>query len=753
MLQELDGIRMKEEFFEVDGANISPNELRIPKASDFAKAVKSAAYAHLIECTRTTSLHEIIIFDAEIEVGQKTVYDIRCLERIAVVFEVSDTVMPEVLALRRDFPPVPHLNLQLKEDFPQSLCVAEQKYSERKLQWTGPVFVENIRQWLSLTAKGSLHAEDQPLEPLLWGSEDILILPSDLFEGSPSVPLSISVVRPTNEYRVFVAERPKFIDERNPLEYVATAFQSDALTHGIISKAPTNIYELHQFLERGNLDLLKGLRQRLRDWKNETRSDKILDAKLILIVALPKTRHKNASPETIEWKAFLILKSIREISEEIAPSVPSAGYNIPLIGQSKKGDAISIHMLNPVDSFSREYAAQMNGLPLRDSRKIVAVGLGALGSQVFMNLIRAGYGEWTLIDDDFLLPHNLARHALDGFSIGYPKVHSLAIRANQTIKGTPIADCIVADVLNAPESSQTCEELKKAFSNAEIILDASASVPVARHLVQDVDSSARRISIFLNPEGTDVVILAEDEKRETTLDFLEMQYYRHIINEPHLKSHLRRNPERIRYATSCRDVSSTIPQDFVALQSAICSRAIHQITSNKEASLSIWCTDGDQINVQRHSFSVKNPISYKKGKWTLCTDEEVMDKVYKARAEKLPNETGGVLVGTYDMQRKIVYVVDCLPSPPDSKEWPTVYIRGCQGLKTQVEKIKQVTDGQLNYVGEWHSHPPRCSVQPSQADQEVFGWLSDLMKADGLPPLMLIVGDPDKYAFYLERIE
>ena len=83
-----------------------------------------------------------------------------------------------------------------------------------------------------------------------------------------------------------------------------------------------------------------------------------------------------------------------------------------------------------------------------------------------------------------------------------------------------------------------------------------------------------------------------------------------------------------------------------------------------------------------------------------------MDKVYKTRVEKLPNETGGVLVGTYDMQRKIVYVVDCLLSPPDSEEWPTVYIRGSQGLKAQIEKIKKITDGQLNYVGEWHFSPP-----------------------------------------------
>ena len=751
---EQGSIRMNDKFCKIDGEVVSTDDLEILKAKEFANAVKAATYAHFIECKRTDSNSEIIVFNAEVQIGQKTVHDIRSLERIAVEFDGSDAAMPEVLALRCDFPSVPHLNLRLKE-FPRSLCVTEQQYSEWNLRWTGPEFVENIRHWLAETAKGTLHAEDQPLEPLLWGTEDIIILPSDLFTKGPlSEPLSIPIVHNVNKRRIFVTERPEFIDEdRNPLEYVATAFLSEPLTHGIISKVPADLYELHQFLEHGNLDLLKELRQLLGNWRNEPRAREILNAKLILIVALPKTRHSNTLPETTEWKAFLILKSIGKIAAEITPSVSYAGYNIPLIGQSEKGDDVSIHMLNPVFSLSREDAARLNGLSSRYERKIAAVGLGALGSQIFMNLIRAGYGEWTLIDKDFLLPHNLARHILPGVSIGGAKSHWMREFANSIIDGAPIANSIVADVLNSSESRETLQKIKEAFINAEIILDASASIPVARHLVHDVDSSARRISVFLNPEGTDVTVLAEDVERETTLDSLEMQYYRYLINEKCLEGHLKRNDERIRYATSCRDVSSTIPQDFVALKAAICSRTIQQLTSNEQGFLSIWRTDEDQINVQRYSFPVRGSIRCKIGNWTLFTDEGFIDKVRDARARKLPNETGGVLVGSYDMQRKIVYVVDCLPSPPDSEEWPTHYIRGCRGLRLQIEKIRKVTENQLNYVGEWHSHPPNCSVKPSQDDLQAFEWLSNHMTKDGLPPLMLIVGDPGKYEFYLEKIK
>ena len=748
---------MSKEFCDIGGEVVSADDFTISRAKDFAAAVETAEFAYPVECRRTTSgseISEIIVFDADVEVSQKSVHDIRYLERIAVIFDGSDATMPEILALRCDFPSVPHVNLRLKE-FPRSLCITEQAYSEWKLHSTGVTFVEEIRQWLVSTAKGTLHAEDQPLEPLLWGTEDIIILPSDLFtKGSLSEPLSIPVVRNVNKRRIFITERPEFIDEdQNPLKYVATAFQTKCLTHGIISKVPANLYELHQFLECGKLDLLKELRQHIENWRNETRANEILAAKLILVVALPKARHENAPCEVTEWKAFLMPKSIGEIGQEISPSVAYAGYNIPIIGQNEKGDNVSIRMLNPVFSLSKESASRLNNLSPRYDKKITAVGLGALGSQVFMNLVRAGFGEWILIDDDVLLPHNLARHALDGFSIGLPKVYGLAASANKTVDEDPTTDWIVADILNSNEPAETLEKISIAFTNADIILDASASVPVARHLVHDVDSPARRISIFLNPHGTDVTILAEDKERKTTLDSLEMQYYRYLLNEPLLENHLLRNPERVRYATSCRDVSSTIRQDFVALQAAICSGAIHQVTSDESSFLSIWRTDPDHINTKRHSFHVANSICCKINEWVLCTDQGLIDKVHEMREKKLPNETGGVLVGTYDIQRKIMYVVDCLPSPPDSEEWPTLYIRGCQDLSSQVEKIKRLTGNQVKYIGEWHSHPSGCGVNPSQLDRKALNCLSDIMKNDGLPPLMLIVGDPGKYAFYLDRVE
>ncbi len=747
---------MSKEFCDVDGEVVFAEDLTISRAKDFATAVETAEFAYPVECRRTTSGGEIIVFDADVEVSQKPAHDIRYLERIAVIFDQSDATMPEILALRCDFPSVPHINLRLTE-FPRSLCITEQAYSEWKLHSTGATLVEEIRQWLISTAKGTLHADDQPLEPLLVGSEGPLVLPSDLFTTSTnSELLFISVEDSGNGRKTCIAKRPKDIDENsNLLEYVAFSFLTEPQPHGIIHNAPATLFELHKFLEGGNMDLLDELRSRLKVWRNEYKEAKLLEKRLALIIGLPKTRDENATTEELELRAFLTVETIKKVGIEIGLWAETDGCigHLISVDHNKMGTEIQVGMLNPVFSFSRKRAAEFNGISSRSSKKIAAVGLGALGSQVFMNLIRAGYGEWTLIDKDFLLPHNLARHALPGVFTGGAKSRWMAELANHTIDGDSIADSIVADVLNSQEAPETLEKLEEAFTSAEIILDASASVPVARHLVHDVDSLARRISIFLNPQGTDMVILAEDEKREITVDSLEMQYYRYLINKPYLEDHLLRDSEWFRYAASCRDVSATIPQDFVALQASICSRTIHQLTSNEKAFVAMWRIDVDCINVQRYLFLMTSPIKCKTGEWTLCTDEGFLDKIHEARANKLPNETGGVLIGSYDMQRKIIYIVDFLPSPPDSEEWPTLYIRGCQGLHSKIKRIQQITANQLKYVGEWHSHPPNCSVKPSQDDRKVFDWLSYHMKTDGLPPLMLIVGDPGKYAFYLEQID
>jgi hypothetical protein len=147
---------MPEDLSYVDppGEQIGFDDLVIPKARDLVRILRPGdlPYCELLECRRLEEPHraEVVVFEVDIQRGQHPVYDVRRRERIAAVFREDDAVVPEALALRADFPLVPHvnsLNLLFLEEFPRSLCLYDEPYHELKLKWTSIAFVERIREW------------------------------------------------------------------------------------------------------------------------------------------------------------------------------------------------------------------------------------------------------------------------------------------------------------------------------------------------------------------------------------------------------------------------------------------------------------------------------------------------------------------------------------------------------------------------------------------------------------------------------
>jgi integrative and conjugative element protein (TIGR02256 family) len=122
------------------------------------------------------------------------------------------------------------------------------------------------------------------------------------------------------------------------------------------------------------------------------------------------------------------------------------------------------------------------------------------------------------------------------------------------------------------------------------------------------------------------------------------------------------------------------------------------------------------------------------------------------RSRRLPNETGGVLLGAFDLERKLVFVSDVLGSPEDSREWPSVYIRGSAGLRSAVQDAERLTQGGLEYVGEWHSHPNGVSGDASSTDKRALRLLSEGMGEDARPAVMFIVAEKE-IRTYVEESE
>ena len=507
-----------------------------------------------------------MIFEVGVEVAQERVHDIRPWERVAVEFLHDDRRMPEVFALRRDFPVVPHL-IQRATATPRNLCLFEDSWDEVKLQWTPAYLVRVLRGWFADTSRGELHSDDQPLEPLILVTGKRLIVPADLGDEDGPFRLDVFGVDPDGTWPVLVAVRPEQAQDvgpRSTLLAVATVLVGKSQEHGIIAHTPSTLADLHELLLLAGLDLVKQLVGCLDNWRPDSQ---LLGRTPILITVLPKVRARGATVEATDVFAFIIDGTVGTLGEKLGMWQMHEGHAAPLIGrQVQCPESVTLDCLQPVSELSMSTAARVAGRD-HDTRDLVAIGQGALGSQVVSNVIRMGLGSWTLVDYDLLLPHNLSRFALLGRAYGLPKAHCMAAALSSTIADSKV-EPLFCDVL---DPGNQAKQLAIRLNEAEIVFDFSASTAVARHLSNDNSWKARRVSFFLNPSGRYLAMLAEDTSRSVRLDELEVQLYRLVARTDTLRAFYQEKPAALRYGGACSDTSMHLPQDRVALHSALAS--------------------------------------------------------------------------------------------------------------------------------------------------------------------------------------
>jgi integrative and conjugative element protein (TIGR02256 family) len=713
-------------------AVITAGQLKIAKAREFARALRRLPFVRLTECRRSESpAFEAVGFETEVEIPQHPVLDIRPREILAVVFPADASVLPDTLALRQDFPLVPHLNSRSPE-FPRSFCVYEDAFPEFSFKWSPVRFLEDIRTWLARTARNELHQPNQPLEPLLEPSAFNLIFPPSILTGVESggyLFLRHDMVG-DSQRSVFIRDK---VATANQATMFAVYLKGAVQTHGVIRRRPETLADLQEFLKSSGIDPVASAQRALREYIEMGGRDGGWTI-LALLLDLPKAREPGGPPQAVDQLAFVVNATVDDLCVALGVSQRFNGKVGLLIGGGFAEPApsqLSVISMRRLSLLTPEVAAAFNGVAeMADS--MAFVGLGALGSQVVMNLWRSGFGQWTLIDRDWLFPHNHARHALVG-GIGEPKAVSMADQAAKIFPDRA-PKSIAADLL-VPGSQLA--ELEATFEGSRVVIDCSASVAVGRQLSRRF-SGGRRISAFLNPSGTDLVILAEPEDRSVRLDQLEMMYYRAVLENQELHSHLARGDQPVRYSNACRDLSAVVAQDHIALHAAIASKAIRRFLAHPAGAIAIWRANPEGT-VDRVDVPIVPAMEVSVGGWTIVFDAAVKRAMRTHRSRRLPNETGGVLLGAFDLDRKLVFVSHVLGSPDDSREWPTVYIRGSAGLRSAVQDAERLTQGGLEYVGEWHSHPDGISGEASSTDKRALRLLSEEMGEDARPAVMFIV--------------
>jgi hypothetical protein len=503
---------------------------------------------------------------------QKLAHPIRQLEPIAILFSPKDS-RPSVFSARDDFPDTPHQNW-VPEGFPASLCIDDRPWPEAKLSYTPADFLWRVELWLSKAARGELHDPAQPLDPIFLQGGDTLLLPAAaLADAAEPVELC-------GQYRTdnpaYIIAKPYAEAPSGATGFVIVSFQLPPQAMPRMRYAPTTLGSLSEELTKKGIDLFGDLKKRLRGWAGfDSNNKRRLGERLAIVVQFPVTSGGRTANDV---RAFLTEQTAGEIGVALGvllKNVDGKAYSPMLMQGESTANGMKIFHAQVHLLFNRDMAATISGHAAPDTRRAVLVGAGSLGSQLAVNLAREGIFRWTVVDGDTLLPHNLGRHALFQNELAAPKAFALV----QEIGGLlgERFDGYRCDVLDPPQDGR--EALTTSFTDAELIIDASASVAVSRHLADMPNASARRVSVFFNPSGTSAALLAEDNKRAITLRDLEAQYHRLVLTEPSLEGHLKEVGGGVRYSGSCRALTNRIPATRAALLSALVARGIMDNTA------------------------------------------------------------------------------------------------------------------------------------------------------------------------------
>ncbi|MGE6288850.1 ThiF family adenylyltransferase [Aeromonas media] len=665
---------------------------------------------------------------------------IRRKERLAIEVNPDLDFPIQVHALRKDFPILSHQYDAGAPNNPRILCLYESSWEAVQRNWTPERYLQRILWWLRESAEQRLHRDDQPLEQLFYISPYQLILPANHLEYINSTNKKFNLQTVSRDRQTILRAVPENSNRDGASVRLLTILVPPVETNSVATY-PDNLGKLEELLNDWGSELAKPLTDTVYEAIPDTGLIPISGEGEALLILLFIPRLRNGVKERTDVMGYIVQNSLFELAnalEILAPKdVKGISFRARLIGGpiSKKWHSLP---LIPV-----EIRSAMNAFNARDISAIdhdsalfngVLAGVGALGSTLADIWIRAGWGRWTYIDPDKLLPHNLSRHVGIDIHVGYPKASILQDLAESIYPHESVPKAINKSILDKDS------DIERAINDANVIVDVSTTLEVPRTLALR-DNIPRTVSLFLTPSGHSSVMLMEDIDRNTRIDALEGQYYRAILSREWGNNHLNHSYGDRWVGGGCRDISVRMSNECIHVHAGILSRQLRQSILKNDARVCIWESNEISGAVDAHEIELYPMVSVNSGEWVVKYDHGLAQKWNDSRSRSLPNETGGAILGVTDFKNKTIILVDVLPEPTDSQSSPTFFIRGEVGQQEALERVHNLTAHVVSYVGDWHSHPQGYSARASSDDEVLITKLHQKMSIDGLPAVMVIVAE------------
>jgi Prokaryotic E2 family A/Prokaryotic homologs of the JAB domain len=391
------------------------------------------------------------------------------------------------------------------------------------------------------------------------------------------------------------------------------------------------------------------------------------------------------------------------------------------------GDKTPVYPVGHLESIAPGLLQTFSGenLSLPEARNVALVGCGSLGSKIAIHMARSGVAPTSVIDKQFLSPHNAARHALlPGMQLSWVGAKSETLSSAMEGLGQ-LSEPHKEDVTRVLNDSELLKKLfpKKTWG----IINATASLAVSEAFgsVSPENLRARVIETSLLANGAVGLMTIEGPARNPNTIDLTAAAYEAIRSDTVLRKLVFEDEDPMRHqpiGQGCGSTTMVIPDAKISLFAASMAQGISTLrtenfpketgriflgqTTDNGMGLHWTCLDVQPV----HIISVDNE------EWTVRLMECAHQKILKDCAAYAYVETGGILIGRISEAQQAFLVTDVLPAPQDSVRSNSEFILGIQGVLAQLEEYRSSCRSTLYCLGTWHSHlnnsgPSACDLQ------------------------------------------
>lgn len=351
---------------------------------------------------------------------------------------------------------------------------------------------------------------------------------------------------------------------------------------------------------------------------------------------------------------------------------------------------------------------------------ILIIGCGALGSSLAEILVRGGTKNIILDDFDTIKGGNLCRANYDLDDMVLFKTNRLLKRL-QSI--SPFVNLGVEyNKLNKFDLKSLENILNKKI---DIIFDCSTDTEVT-YIIDKLNFTGKTFSLAITNNAKSFVSITGKyltKQAKTIFDFVENEAPSYFEG------------------TGCGyPTFEANYNDINALLNVGLKVINNNYSKNKNHESFIIQPDfGDEliIDIEEYEYYNLNDINS-----AIHISKSVLKRIEEETQFHYPKEFGGVFIG---YKTDASFIITDILIPDEYKNGTTIFIRKPGTLNERLNEIHRVTNGEIQYLGEWHSHPDG-PTSPSRTDINAMQKIAKDKKINIDKPLLMIA-EVDKTTF------